>query len=122
MKKRISYSKDFKYSALIRVINGENFEDVLRSSGFNIDNLIKKDKKYCPKLLHKWKKEIYENPELIYFINNEISNNEIEAQIEILSKNCKDIINDDLKLKMLYGAKKYRDLKKHILSIYCKNK
>ena len=121
-KKRIYYSKDFKRQALIEVANGKNFKDVLRAYGVDIDAAIKKDKKYCEKLIHKWKREVYENNELLYFVNNEISSKNLNIEIEFLNddQDESDIIIDEVKSKIFQAKSRYKKLKSRIISTYLK--
>ena len=119
MAKRIYYSKNFKRQALISVANGANFEDILRSGGFDIDCAIKKDKKYCAKLLHKWRKELYKNNELICFTGDNITFSMLENELERLNNlNEDDEIMSDMKNKIAQGVNKYNRLKEHIISKY----
>jgi transposase-like protein len=120
-KKRTYYSKDFKRKALYEVINGADFEDVLRKFGIDVDSLIKNDKKYCSKLLSKWKKEVYENNEMLYLINSKISNSDIENELRFLVDDDEnDCIMDDIKTKIKNGVKNYKKIKNQLLSIHKK--
>ncbi len=122
MKKRIFYPKEFKKYALKETIKGRKFEEILRSSGFDIDDLLTKDKKYCSKLYHKWKKEFYKKNELLYFINDKITSQAIEEELEALkNENCKDVIMDNITDKIMRSKTKYQSMKNRIISKYLIN-
>lgn len=80
--KRIRYSKEFKRWALKEAVSGKNNNDILRASGFDIEPLIKKDKKYASKLLHKWRKEIFENSSKMYITSIKLTDKVIKDEIE----------------------------------------
>ena len=47
---------------------------------------ISSDKKYVLKLIHKWKKEVYENKELMYLVNQNITSELLEDESEIMDE------------------------------------
>lgn len=119
--KRTYYPKEFKQFALKEALKGRSFEEILRTSGFEIDDLLKKDKKYCHKLFHKWKKEFYQKKELLYFINGKITAKSLEEEIEILKNETQnDVIMEDIKEKIMLAKAKYQSIKQHITSKYLK--
>lgn len=114
-KKRIYYSKSFKRKALIDYSQGRNFEEILKSNGFNIETALKNDKKYCSKLLYKWKKELYCNNEIIYFINSDITQEDIMYEIEALDDYDEaDLIYDNLNKKVKENTVMYEKHKNQI--------
>ena len=116
-KNRIKYSKDFKRQALINYKNPKEFEKMLLKYGYDIEKLCANDKKYCAKLLHKWKKEACRNNEILYFINTELTNSAIEDELDNLSdEHDGDLIMEETKRKILEGVKKYKSLKNRIKS------
>lgn len=64
MQQRKQYTKEEKMIAIYEHISGAAPIDALISVGYKVENPIIKDKKYAPKLIHKWKQEYYENQEL----------------------------------------------------------
>ena len=80
--KRIRYSKEFKRWALRVASSGKSNNDILRASGFDIEPLIKKDKKYASKLLHKWRKEIFENSSKMHISSMKLTDEVIKDEIE----------------------------------------
>jgi len=119
MKKRLYYSKDFKRLALTEVIKGKKLEDVLYSGGYDISALLKNDKKYCSKLLHKWRIEVCKNNEQIYLLNTSVSDEILKSEIENLNFNhYNDTIMDSMKKKLKSSSEKYKNLKTRITSTY----
>ena len=118
-KQRIYYSKDFKYQTLLEVAKGRNFEEILRSYGYDIDSAIKKDKKYCSKLLYKWRKELYGNNKNVSNTNSEATQSMLNSIIQILNDDDKnDIIMAETKSKIMQNVAKYKNLKNRIISAY----
>jgi len=122
--KRIRYSKEFKRKALLNIMQGEDALEVLKSSGFDLAQVLKNDKKYVSKIIHKWKKEIYQNKENMYLVNSEITNNILKEEIlKLKDENEKDTVMLDLKDKISKNSINYKKLKAHILSLtFKKNK
>lgn len=81
-KTRIRYSKEFKRKALLEIAKGKTPLEVLKSSGFNLDEVLKNDKKYPCKIIHKWKKEFYEHNEIIQTLNGKITDKKLLYEIE----------------------------------------
>ena len=121
-KKRTTFSKYFKRRTLIDVATGKNFEDILHDFGIDVEDALKKDRKYCAKLIHKWRQEIYHNNELLYFANSNSSNNELKEEIVSMDDyGEKDAVLSDMKIKIRDGVKTYKKLKNRV-STACKNK
>ena len=70
-KTRYQYSHDFKRQAVLEVYSGRKADEVLLESGYDLTELMKKDKKYAAKLIHKWKREFMKNPESLSILNVE---------------------------------------------------
>ena len=51
------------------------------------------DKKYISKIVHKWKKELYENREMLFFLNHDVDDEMIEEEILSLGNDLDEIIN-----------------------------
>lgn len=71
MKLRKHYTKEDKMRALFELSLGNTSLDALICVGFDVENSPVKDKKYAPKLINKWRKEIFLNKNLIKNINRE---------------------------------------------------
>ena len=111
-KKRLYFSKEFKRLAIIEIINGKSLETILRDNNFDIDELLEKDKKYCLKLLHKWRNEVYKNNEYMYFLNNKINKNILLSEIKLLKyENEDDVIIGNEKEKMKRTLEKHKNFK-----------
>ena len=82
---RISFTKEFKRRVLLEVSKGrkpeEIFDEVV-AKNFCIET---NDKKYYAKLMHKWRKEIYTNHNLLSFSFIEPTNKNLELEIDNLS-------------------------------------
>jgi len=110
------YSKIFKQQALFEVANGEKLELVLRKNGYDIDDALKKDKKYCSKLLYKWRKELQESKITKNLNTLEDTACIINQEINNLDDDKKDIIMSDMTSKIFLGINKYKNLKTRIMS------
>ena len=63
---RISFSKKIKRKILLDVAKGKSATEALLDNGFNSIQSVSNDKKYAPKLIHKWKKELCRNREMLF--------------------------------------------------------
>lgn len=116
-KTRIRYSKEFKHNAVFEVLKGKKPLDVLLNSGFDISEVIKKDKKYASKLIYKWKKELLKNKANILSANI-LDKSKIENELSNLTDyNETDPIKDYIKCKMLTGKSDFRKLNVKIKQI-----
>lgn len=79
---RITFSKKMKRKILLALASGQNPDEAFLSCAFDLLNSTSKDKKYTAKLLYKWKKELYSSPQMLNFLNHEISKDMIEDEIE----------------------------------------
>ena len=84
--KRKSYSKALKRKILLDIINGKKPQDAFLEYATEPIEQISSDKKYVLKLIHKWKKEVYENKELMYLVNQNITSELLEDEIEIMDE------------------------------------
>ena len=119
-KHRIRYTKEFRRSAVLSVMQGKKSLEVLLSCGFDLSEVLKNDKKYASKLIHKWKKEFFKNQKSLCSLNiqdkdsiqNEISN--------LADNNEEDTISDYIKTQILNGVNNYKRLSSK-LGKYVKN-
>ena len=79
---RVSFSKKIKRKMLLEFAKGKNPKDFLLEFVFDSLTNITKDKKYCAKLLHKWKKELYQNKNILSVLSHKIDKQMIEYEIE----------------------------------------
>lgn len=80
MKLRKHYTKEDKMRALFQLSLGNTSLDALICVGFDVENSPVKDKKYAPKLINKWRKEIFLNKNLIKNINKEFNSTVFEKE------------------------------------------
>ena len=83
-KTRIYFTKSFKRWALIEFANGKKASEILKNKS--------NDKKYASKLIHKWKKELYQNPNLIALLYENTDFEHFQKEINIIGE---DNENDD---------------------------
>ena len=69
MKPRKQYTQKEKMRALFELSLGNNAKDALISAGYDTNNPDITDKKYCAKLINKWKHIIYSNKDYHKAIN-----------------------------------------------------
>jgi hypothetical protein len=67
---------------LLEFAKGKNPKDFLLESAFSSLKDITNDKKYSSKLLHKWKKELYLNKNILSILSHHIDNQMIDYEIE----------------------------------------
>ena len=79
---RVSFSKKIKRKMLLEFAKGKNPKDFLLEFAFSSLINITKDKKYSSKLLHKWKKELYLNKNILSILSHKIDNQMIDYEIE----------------------------------------
>lgn len=79
---RISFSKNIKRKVLLEVAKGESPENALLKHGLESLKEISEDKKYAAKLLHKWRKEMYENKEILNLLAHNIDKSALKEEIE----------------------------------------
>ena len=79
---RVSFSKKLKRKMLLEFAKGKNPKDFLFESAFSSLKDITNDKKYSSKLLHKWKKELYLNKNILSILSHHIDNQMIDYEIE----------------------------------------
>ena len=83
---RIHFSKPFKRRALLAYANGKKAKEIL--------NKESSDKKYASKLIHKWRNELYKNPNLIALIYENIDLEHFYEEIDLIGD---DFEVDDFK-------------------------
>ena len=60
-KTRVCFSKQIKRLALIELSKGKNAKQIFNALGIELSS---NDKKYAAKLIHKWRKEFFDNSKL----------------------------------------------------------
>ena len=75
-KNRIFFSKSFKRKALLEFARGIKASDIL--------NKKSKDKKYASKLIHKWRKELYLNPNILALIYENVDFSYAKQEIDLI--------------------------------------
>lgn len=79
---RVSFSRKIKRKILLEVAKGKSPQEALLMYAFDSIEEISKDKKYASKLLHKWRKEMYENKEILNFLNHQFSFEMLDCEID----------------------------------------
>ncbi|MBQ4647333.1 MAG: hypothetical protein IJB79_08295 [Candidatus Gastranaerophilales bacterium] len=105
---RVRFSKKIKRKILLEISKGANAKDVLLKYAFSSFDEISADKKYAAKLLSKWRKELYQNKEVLNFLNHEIDFGAIDEEIMRLEKESEITIK-------LEGA--FEELKDNFLKV-----
>ena len=85
---RASFSKRIKRKILLEVAKGKNPNEVLLEYAFLSLEDVTKDKKYAAKLLHKWRRELYENREILNILNHDVTCEMLDYEIETMG--CDD--------------------------------
>ena len=108
-KTRFRYSKDFKRWALRELASGKKPNDILRASGFDIEPLIKNDKKYASKLFYKWRKELYKDYKMMFITSVELTDKVLLDEIDSMYfEDDHDTLIDYLKQKIRTGVARYK--------------
>ena len=80
-KERVSFSRSIKRKILLEIANGKNPNKVLMELANIPKEKFNNDKKYATKLIHKWRKEMYENKEILNILNHDLNQKIIEDEI-----------------------------------------
>ena len=107
---RVSFSKRIKRKILLEVAKGAKPKDVFLRYVFSSFDKITTDEKYVAKLLYKWRKELYENKEMLNFLNYDLNENILGDEIFNIGEDddndsVLDGIEDELKVnfeKIMY--------------------
>lgn len=81
---KIYYPKTLRRQAFIEISKGKKLCDFLIEKGYNISDLIKKDKKYALKLAHKWKQEFFTHKELININSYKLTDDILKDELMII--------------------------------------
>ena len=81
---RVTFSRKMKRKILLSLASGKSPDEAFLACAFNSLEDVSHDKKYAAKLLHKWKKELYDAPEMLNFLNYEISKDMIYDEIKYI--------------------------------------
>ena len=86
--KRATFSKRIKREILLEIADGKTPDEVLLKYAPEVIKNNTQDRKYAAKMIHKWKKEMYGNKEMLHILNHKVDK-------EMLEKEIKSIIVDD---------------------------
>lgn len=89
---RIHFSKYFKRRALLAFSKLKKPNEALRACGINLEEFNITDKKYAAKLLHKWRKEMYANFEMLNILNYDLTDEVLKREIESIKVDPEDKI------------------------------
>jgi len=78
---RTSFTKEFKRKILIEFSKGRSARDIFEEATLNILKINTNDKKYCAKLIHKWKKELYINNKILAFTSIKPTDENLDYEI-----------------------------------------
>lgn len=91
---RLSFSKNIKRKILLEVAKGESPENALLKCGFESLEEISNDKKYAAKLLHKWRKEVYENKGILNLLTHDVDKETLKEEIISIGADCEEESED----------------------------
>lgn len=96
---RITFSKKIKRRVLLEIAKNRKPREVFCEVAFSNIDEVSSDKKYISKLVHKWRKELYNNKAILSILNQEVDINsldyEIETLLKVISKDEKNYIFND---------------------------
>jgi len=83
--KRTSFSRRIKREILLEIADGKKPKEVfLKYAAETLKNKVQ-DKKYALKMIHKWKKEMYENKEILHILNHKVDKNALYNEINSIN-------------------------------------
>lgn len=91
------YSKSFRRWAFFELSKGKPLFEIFKEINFEIDERLKKDKKYLSKLTFKWKKEFFENPKKLMLTYYPLSSENLYEHISLLGDENEDDFLEDIK-------------------------
>ncbi len=89
-KQKTFYPKELKRRAFIEISKGKNLKDFLIQEGFDIEKQLKKNKKYCSKLTHKWKKEFFKHKEMLTLNSYKLTMEFLKEEINIIGTDAEN--------------------------------
>lgn len=93
--KRTHFSGKFKRLVLLEYAKGKSPQEAFKALGYNI---CSSDKKYCAKLVHKWRNEMYKNRKILFCNFENINNKDLDFEINCLgSDDESDCIPEQIK-------------------------
>ena len=102
-KQRTSFSKKTKRKALLEFAKGKKPQEIVLNDG----EIKTTDKKYVAKLLHKWRKEAYQNKEILNLLSHQITQDMIDEEIENLGSDDEECIGiSEKEIEFLKNAMK----------------
>jgi hypothetical protein len=103
---RASFSKNVKRKILLELAKGQNPESALLKYAQTLKE-ISNDKKYAAKLLHKWRKEMYEDKQMLGLLNYDINKDDLKEEIKSMGEDdeadFEDITLDEIDLLRSYS-------------------
>lgn len=97
-KLRAKFSKRIKRKILLEIADGKNPKEIFETY---IPEMLKNnitDKKYVAKMIHKWKKEMYKNIEILHILNYDVTSEMLDYEIKAMEDNdCDDEIIELIK-------------------------
>lgn len=83
-KQRAKCSKRIKRKILLEIADGKSPKEVFATCAPELlkDNIT--DKKYAAKMVHKWKKEMYKNIEILHILNYEVTPEMLDYEIKAM--------------------------------------
>lgn len=115
---RVHFSRYFKRRVLLEYARLKKPNEALRACGFDIDSALLIDKKYASKLIHKWRKELYQNHHMRSFMNCEMTDEALKREIEFLKS--EDDSTDRI-MEMFKNTTEEERLKK-LLVLLCRHR
>lgn len=111
-KQRIKYTKEFKKLALRACSQNRDVEEIFSMHDIDLEELTKKDKKYLPKLMNKWRQEIYSDIDKNYMQNIDMSDYSLEHEISGINHTTENIFDKIYKEKDERNRKFFEELEK----------
>ena len=100
---RVHLSKSLKRKILLEAARGEKLKDIFLRYDFNPDA---KDKKYLAKLLHKWRKELYKEKEILQINAHKIDKDVLEQEVCYMGTDTEE---DIVQVRAIERFKKKRE-------------
>lgn len=83
-KQRANFSRRIKRKILLEIADGKNPKEIFATCAPEILKNNTNDKKYVAKLIHKWKKEMYKNMEILFISNYDVTPEMLDYEIKAL--------------------------------------
>ena len=104
-KQRTSFSKKTKRKALLEFAKGKKPQEILLNDG----KINTTDKKYVAKLLYKWRKEVYQNKEILNLLSHKVTQDMIDEEVENMGSDDEEYMGiSEKEIEFLENAIKKR--------------